>query len=596
MPGVIGGTVSSRALGEMFDAMDDEEWYETAERSVGDCRIGLVHHGDRDPNGWTTWQDGARVGMLHGVVSNRAELGCSTADIFERVLADPDRTLPKLSGPFLLVAADRTTTIVASDKLGTRPCYYSSVDGFLFGSQLSSLVTRLHDPRVDERAVSDMLFMGYVFGRKTLVSDVRSLRPASYLRYEDGNVESHRYWEPDFGIAPQEGYVDEAVRRYRRVVGNVADTIDGRTGVWLSGGLDSRTLAAALKREIGSVRTFTYDNSATQEDRTGAERVAESLSLPNKFCEYSAGEFVDTIERGVDIMDGMLQWSFFVNLPPVLNDVSGQVDVLFEGSSQGEFFGDVLYRSYLTGKSSVDALVAQKGQLPPADVRTLLSSDISPTQSLGRVVEESTQPRREHRTLDALWELFADSHFRSNRLYRSQAGTRVPFADGEFMNHVARMPYQRYRIGSIPGTRGRIPSAVAPLKLEVARRVGGPSATVPYNRTNRPPTSPLALHAACFVADNVKKRLTGPDTCLMGRWYRTNATMRSFVDGLLDDACSREVFDSNAIRNLQHEHLDGHTDHLKPISAITTLELWLQKHLDAARPSAGQRVQVREAK
>ncbi len=595
MPGVTGGTVSSRALDEMLGTMDDEEWYGTAERSVGDRRIGLVHHGDRDPNGWTMWHDGRRVGVLHGVISNRAELGWSNDELFERVLSDPDGTLPKLSGPFLLVAADRSATVVATDKLGTRPCYYSTINGFLFGSQLSSIVTQLHDPRVDERAVSDMLFMGYVFGHKTLVNDVRSLRPASYLRYEDGNVETRRYWEPDFGIDPQEGYVDEAVRRYRRVVKNVANTIDGRAGVWLSGGLDSRTLASALKDEIGSFRTFTYDNSATQEDRLGAERVAESLSLPNQFCGYSASEFVETIERGVDIMDGMLQWGFFVNLPPVLNDVSGQVDVLFEGSSQGEFFGDVLYRSYLTDMSSVDALVAQKGQISPDDVRNLLSSDIAPTQSVGRVVEESTQPRREHRTLDALWQLFADSHFRSNRLYRSQAGTRVPFADGEFMNHVARMPFQRYRIGSLPGTRGRIPTAVAPLKLEVARRVGGPSATVPYNRTKRPPTSPLALHTAGFVADNLKKRLVGPDACLMGRWYRNDPTMRSFVNGLLDAACDRDVFDSNGVRTLQHEHLDGHADHLKTISSITTVELWLQKHLDAPRSGAGQRVTVGEA-
>ncbi len=577
----------------MFDAMDYEEWYETAELSAGDCRIGFVHHGERDSNGWTTWRDGKRVGVLHGVISNRAELGLSTAKIFERVLSNPDHTLPELSGPFLLVVADETSTIIATDKIGTRPCYYSTVHGFLFGSELKSLVTQLQDPRVDERAVSDMLHMGYVFGRKTLVSDIRSLRPASYLRHEASNVEMSRYWTPDFGVAPQQEYVEEAVRRYRRVVSNVADTIDGRAGVWLSGGLDSRTLAAALRDEIGSVQTFTYDNSATQEDRIGAERVAQSLELPNQFHDYSSTEFVEAIERGVDIMDGMLQWSFFVNLAPSLNSVSGQVDVLFEGSSQGEFFGDVMYRSYLTGKQPVDALTSLKSQLSPADVQNLLSVDVSPEQSLGRVVERSAQPRREHRTLDALWEIFADSHFRSNRLYRSQAGTRVPFADGEFMNHVAQMPYDRYRIGSIPGTRGKVPSAVAPLKLEVARRVAGPAATVPYNRTKRPPTSPLTLHALGFVADNVKKRVLGQTTSQMGLWYRNDTDMRAFIDELLEDACSREIFDSNTIRDLQRDHLDGRADHIKPISALTTLELWIQKHLDAIRTSAGQRVPVR---
>ncbi|WP_458209375.1 asparagine synthase-related protein [Haladaptatus sp. NG-SE-30] len=593
MPGVTGGTVSSRALGDMFDVMDDEPWYETAELSAGDCRIGLVHHGQRDRNGWTTWRDDETVGVLHGVVSNRTELGLSTDELFERVLDDPDRTLPELSGPFLLVAADRSSVVVATDKLGTRPCYYSTVHGFLFGSELKSLVTRLSDPRIDDRAVSDMLFMGFVFGRKTLVNDVRSLRPASYLRYEDGNVETYRYWEPDFGIAPQEGYVAETVRQYRRVVSNVASTIGGRAGVWLSGGLDSRTLAAALKDEVGTVQTFTCDDSPTQNDRIGAERVARSLELPNQFCDYSVEEYVAAIDRGVSITDGMLQWSFFGNVPTTLNDVAGQVDVVFDESSQGEFFGDVLYRSYLTSKQPVDALVAQKSQLPPADVQALLSPDVMPKQSLGRVVEMSRQPQLEHRTLDALWRIFADSQFRTNRLYRSQAGTRVPFADGEFIDHVAKMPYDRYRIGWIPGTRGKVPSAVAPLKLEVARRVAGPAARVPYSRTNRPPTSPLALHTVGFVTQNVKKRIGGPTTCRPGRWYRDDSKMRAFVNELVDDACERDVFDSDAVRDLQRDHMTGRTDHLKPISAITTLELWAQKHLDALRPSTGQHVPVR---
>lgn len=273
MPGVTGGTVSSRSLGEMFDAMDYEEWYETAELSAGDCRIGFVHHGERDSNGWTTWRDGKRVGVLHGVISNRAELGLSTAKIFERVLSNPDHTLPELSGPFLLVVADETSTIIATDKIGTRPCYYSTVHGFLFGSELKSLVTQLQDPRVDERAVSDMLHMGYVFGRKTLVSDIRSLRPASYLRHEASNVEMSRYWTPDFGVAPQQEYVEEAVRRYRRVVSNVADTIDGRAGVWLSGGLDSRTLAAALRTKSVQFRrspTITPQHKRIESARNGS--------------------------------------------------------------------------------------------------------------------------------------------------------------------------------------------------------------------------------------------------------------------------------------------------------------------------------------
>ena len=105
MPGVIGGTVDCRSLSAMADAMDREPWYGTEALAAGDRHVALVHHAERDPAGRTTWDGGDAVGVVHGVVSNRAALGRSTADLFRRVLDAPDAVLPSLNGPFLLVAA-----------------------------------------------------------------------------------------------------------------------------------------------------------------------------------------------------------------------------------------------------------------------------------------------------------------------------------------------------------------------------------------------------------------------------------------------------------------------------------------------------------
>ncbi|MFB9808195.1 hypothetical protein ACFFQF_24800 [Haladaptatus pallidirubidus] len=88
----------------------------------------------------------------------------------------------------------------------------------------------------------------------------------------------------------------------------------------------------------------------------------------------------------------------------------------------------------------------------------------------------------------------------------------------------------------------------------------------------------------------MKKRVFGQTTSQMGIWYRTDTKMQAFINDLLDDACTRDIFNSDGIRDLQREHLDERGDYIKPISALTTVELWLQKHLDTLRPSAGQSV------
>src|SRR6056297_156303 len=287
MPGVIGGTVDCRSLSAMADAMDREPWYGTEALAAGDRHVALVHHAERDPAGRTTWDGGDAVGVVHGVVSNRAALGLSTADLFRRVLDAPDAVLPSLNGPFLLVAADRDRVVVATDKLGTRPCYYSTVHGFLFGSELAPVLTQLSRPRLDERAVGDLLTLGHVAGSKTLAGDVLTLRPASYLRYEAGNAETRRYWSPEFGGRSPAGYVDETVDRYRRVVRDVAATAAGPAGVWLSGDLDDRTLAAALDQERDDLRTYARNAATPATDRVGA-RAADALGLSHHECDPSA--------------------------------------------------------------------------------------------------------------------------------------------------------------------------------------------------------------------------------------------------------------------------------------------------------------------
>ncbi|WP_327053774.1 asparagine synthase-related protein [Halomicrococcus gelatinilyticus] len=591
MPGVIGGTVGCRSLSAMADAMDREPWYGTEALTAGDWHVALVHHAERDPAGRTTWDGGDAVGVVHGVVSNRSALGLSTADLFRRVLDAPDAVLPSLNGPFLLVAADRDRVVVATDKLGTRPCYYSTVHGFLFGSELAPLLTQLSRPRLDERAVGDLLTLGHVAGPKTLAGDVVTLRPASYLRYEAGNAETRRYWTPDFGTASPAGYVDETVDRYRRVVSDVAATAAGPAGVWLSGDLDDRTLAAALDEERDDLCTYARNAATAPTDRSGA-RVADALGLPHRHCDASADAFVAAVGRGVEVTDGMVSWSAFANFPATLRDVSTRANVLFPASGQDVLLGGSPSRAHLSRESPVDALAAATATRLPDEAAELLTGDVAPRATLVDLLQRSDAVRPEHRVTSARWQLLADSCFRTNRLARSQVATRVPFADGAFLDHLARMPDDRYRRASVPFTRGTVPYGVAPLRLRVARRVAADAAGVPCEGTAVAPRFPLSFHAAGAVVDAVRERRT-PDTSPMGHLYRSHDGVRRFVDGLLDDACDRDLFDDAAVRDLQQAHLRGDADNLEPLAAITTVELWLQRIFDAVRSPTARRIAVR---
>jgi asparagine synthase (glutamine-hydrolysing) len=580
MPGVVGGTVNRKEIDAMATSLEHEDWYET-ERLLGfGYGLASVNHGERDPDGHTVWRGDGAVGVLHGAITNADELRQSTDEIFQAVVNRPQAVLPKLDGPFLLACANRDgTIIVATDKLGTRPCFYTTDGGFAFGTELKAVLPQLDEVAVNKQAVSDMLLMGYVIGRKSLVEGVQTLPPATYLEYDDGDVSLNHYWTPEFGTAPKQNYVEETVSRYRDAVGKAADTIEGRAGIWLSSGLDSRTLAVALDEATDSLEAFTYDTNWGK-DCPGAKQVAEALHVPHHVCEYEADDCLHSIQKGVDIVDGMHQWSYYVNLPPAEKDVPESIDVLFEASGQGEFFGDVMNLHYLKEKSPVEALYSLKKQVSSSKVQALLANDVDPKATFENILDDSLHQKREHRVLDANWRIYSNAHFRGNKLYRSQAGTRVPYADGRFINHIAKMPVETYRQRTLPFTDGKAPYGVAPLKLEVMREVGAEVCDIPYDRTGLTPSSPLSLQAGGFVLQQVKERLFGSQDTKQAEWYRHDSELSAFLDGLLDAACENPLFEGDAIRDVQQAHLDAGVDNVRLLSAITTVQLWKQRYVD----------------
>lgn len=80
-------------------------------------------------------------------------------------------------------------------------------------------------------------------GTETLISGIHALPPATVLEHDDrnGSVTLDQYWWSDFtpatvGTSPDTGYASELFRRYKQAIREMATTIDGTAGLWLSGG------------------------------------------------------------------------------------------------------------------------------------------------------------------------------------------------------------------------------------------------------------------------------------------------------------------------------------------------------------------------
>lgn len=562
-----------------------------------DGGLGFVHHGDRDPSGHASWQDGDRAGAIYGVVSSQNERGLDTGEVIEAVLERPREVLPNLDGPFVIACYDGAAerVVLATDKIGARPCYYATPDdgGLLFGSEVKAPLSRIDDPTVDVAAVSDVVMLGHVWGEKTLVEDVRALPPSTVLEYEGGEVERTRYWTPDFEAAePGDGYVFELASRYRDAVTDMAGTIDGETGLWLSGGLDSRTMATELKRAtetnggIDSIQTYTYDSNPPAGGNPAlAGRIADTLDIANEEITLDGERFAEVIDAAIDATGGMVRWNTFVNLSAVYNLDGNAPGVVLEAAGQGELLGEHITRHQFTEcEDAAEGLYHRQHAIPEDTLDDLIEADVDPRAPFERSARESDQRTMRRTMLDAHFQNhYARFVFASNPLARRKVGTRTPFANGAFLDHVAGLP-MTYRMGTYPTTDGGVPYGASKSKLRLSRALNADLAKIPYERTRLPPAYPYPAHVAGFTLNTgvrlLLDQMTHGGQSLGDAWYRSDPDLREHVDDLLRGACEREFFNAAKIRELRREHLSDEEDNIMTIAPISTVEAWLQNHVD----------------
>ena len=104
---------------------------------------------------------------------------------------------------------------------------------------------------MDVRAVTQMVGLGYPLGERTPYADIHMLRGAEIVTVTETDVSRKKYWHWD-EIEPSPDTEDELLSKLYFSFNNaVARRIrtDKITAAYLSGGLDSRCIVAALREK-----------------------------------------------------------------------------------------------------------------------------------------------------------------------------------------------------------------------------------------------------------------------------------------------------------------------------------------------------------
>lgn len=567
-------------------------------------------------------EDGRFVITYNGEIYNHIELRrqlehwgyrfrtrCDTEVLLYGLAHGGPSFLADVDGMFAFGLWDRQrrSLLLARDRLGIKPLFYADCGRRLgFASEPKALLAwREVDRALELEALDAYLDLLYVPEPLTMYRGIRRLGPGERLTWtmETPKARVTRYWtlpKPRARRRRFEEWVETADAMIRDAVERRVQA-DVPVGVFLSGGLDSSTIAAAATRVVPHLETFCVgfegDAGRSYDERARARRIAAYLGTRHHEVVLDAMvlERLDDVVKSFDEPFG----SPTATLVAAISEYAKQhVSVVLAGDGGDELFVGYPRYGALRWSHGLERIPAWMGTV----VANLLGGESQQARSLRRrarafVMTASMAPAERYAAWvgyrdvderDALLTTDVLDHLRTRRgsvaeafraydapspVDRALAADFAGFLPGNVLAGSDRMS-MRY------GLELRVPLCAHSL---VEAMVDMPTHERSGVRGKRVLRAVLQRWLPPSLLPTVKLGFNGP----VGAWMsallaRPGHRMMDLLG--LDAAIERGLVRPNVVRRQLEEHRRGQRDHGLRLWSLAVLEQWLRTHPMAASP------------
>lgn len=609
-------------LAQMLRPMQHHAWYRT--QSFSDARsgaaLGCVTLGHADDNGQPARNvDGNSIAMLSGELYSPSKTWSEMGSQIPRETGSSDawwilhgyqeageRFLRQLHGSFSAVVWNAATRqlVVTNDHFGLRPLYYVKLPGkLLVASEIKSLLAEVAVSRqANQRGLSQFFTYGHLLGEDTLLECVHALPPATCLVYDarEDRLTLTRYWQLEstssqLSKSPAD-FIDSLETSFQRAVDR---RIEGpkRLGISLSGGLDSRSILAAIDHRQVRVTSISLGVPGSLDHRC-ARRLAELSNRDHH--EHSLDiEFLSNFEQHLNAMVHLTDGHYLdqcIVLPTLPRYRELGIQALLRGHAGELLHMDKAYNFSLDreglairDESALESWLQRhlRAYMLEGVDQPLLTGLTQ--QDMAHMAEESlraclTETASFDVPLQRIWHLFITQRLHretsmSLAMFGSVVESRVPFLDNQVVEVLMAMPPEM-KLGDA-------------LQMELLRRRAPAFLNVVNSNTgSRLGAGEWRRKAATLrmkVLAKLGVRGYQPYERL-GLWLRRE--LRPLVtEILLDSRClERGVFRSDTVRQVVQQHFDHRRNHTFLLMALMIFELGQRKFVDgdhqlhAARP------------
>jgi asparagine synthase (glutamine-hydrolysing) len=590
----------------MLHVMKHEPWYKLGQFQQTPVALGRASLGIIDPQDQPVFNRDRSLCMVMcgevyhypedalGVLkkSHPSEPSNHASSILMLIDAHGIDIVKKLNGSFTLALWDfrERRLIIANDRYGLRPLYYlRQEDLLLFASEMKSILTLPQVKReIDLRGMTEFFSFGFVMQDRTLFQQIKVLRPASILVFQEGTLQIRSYWNLDLREDPgkfdKEGSLERAHFLLKQAVRRQLE--DGVPKVLsLSGGLDSRTLLGAAVQSGHRIPSFTFGTRDCPDQKL-AKAAADSLGTENRFFELSPDFLEVWAKRGVWLTEGMNNCVNFHGME-FTPEIRRQALVVLNGFMGGELFG------FLSLSSA--RLLFQKGSKGWIEGAFRLANHPFADSELAGLF----QPKHYSQMRDLPFPSFKesmgacpfDSPFNKSYWFRFREQAPKSFLYGLLLDNDLveyRAPFCDYDLVDFVSSVPPKQKMLAIFHRRLLTEKFPPLGSIPYQRTGLPVSSGLTRILLRKAKDNLKKRVLRSGVDRRGyldydRWMRQE--LRDFLTATLlgDRSLSRGYFNPDYVKRTVEDHISGRRNLSSQLGALLTFELWNQLFLDSGK-------------
>ena len=353
---------------QMLDAMryrgPDQQGIHAFDRCViGANRLSII---DREKGDQPIHNEDASIWVVYnGEVYNFKELRKTLIVQGHRFYTDTDTEVivhlyeqegtegfEKLNGMFGFALFDQRQQrlVLARDRIGIKPLYYSLSGGMTFASELKALLAlKGRDYRLNLPAVAQYFTHDYTPAPNTVVNGIFKLMPGFCFLYEQGHGHEKAFAAAPVPSSAANNNRGEPESRLETLLhDSVRDQMvaDVPVGIFLSGGIDSSTVAYFASKVKPDIESFSiaFEEPSFDENRY-ALMVGKALGLKHYSEVFTFGVFRGLFDHLMDFMDEPVADPSFLPTYFLSRLAAEHVKVVLSGEGGDEMFAG--YPTYI---------------------------------------------------------------------------------------------------------------------------------------------------------------------------------------------------------------------------------------------------------